>query len=85
MGLALRLLSPDEKRLSGAASGLFIESVSEAATRAGVQTGDLLLAINGLPVVSVAQALTVVAPADKSAAVLIMRGDSKLYVPLRLL
>ena len=85
MGLALRLLSPDEKRLSGAAAGLFIESVSEAATRAGVQTGDLLLAINGLPVVSVAQALSAVALTDKSAAILIMRGDSKLYVPLRLL
>jgi serine protease Do len=85
MGLALRLLTPDEKRLSGAATGLFIEGVSEAATRAGVQTGDLLLAINGLPVVSVAQALSAVAPADKSAAILIMRGDNKLYVPLRLL
>ena len=85
LGLALRLLSPEEKRQSGAAAGLLIEGVSDAATRAGVQTGDVLLAINGLPIVSLDQVPSALANTDTSAALLVLRGDSKIYVPLRLL
>ena len=48
----MRPLNPEEKRQSGLASGLPIDGVSGAATRAGVQLGDLLLAIDGEPISS---------------------------------
>jgi len=84
LGLALRPITPDEVRRSGIASGLLVEAVSGAAARAGLQPGDVLLAINGLPVASVAQAHAAVGPVDKAVALLVQRGDTKIYVPVRL-
>ena len=84
LGLALRPLQPGEKRDSGIASGLLIEGVSGAAARAGVQAGDVLLAIDGQPVASVTQARDAIASSAKSAALLLQRGEMKIYVPVRL-
>ena len=61
-----------------------VEGASGASARAGMKAGDLLLAIDGRPVTSVEQANAAVAPSDKSAALLVQRGASKLYVALRL-
>lgn len=84
LGLALRPLNADEKRESGLAVGLRVEGVSGAAARAGVQAGDLLLAIDGQAVSSLAQAAVAARSAGQSAAILVQRGAAKLYVPLRL-
>ena len=84
LGLAMRPLQADEKRQSGIASGLLIERVSGAAERAGVRAGDVLLAIDGRPVTSLAEASTAVARSDKSMALLVQRGELKIYVPVRL-
>jgi serine protease Do len=85
LGLALRALQPEEQRASGLTAGLLIEGVSDIAARAGVQTGDLLLAIDGRPVSTVAQASAAAAGrSDKAVAILVQRGAMKLYVPLRL-
>lgn len=84
LGLALRPLQADEKRGSGIAEGLVIEDAAGAAARAGVQAGDVLLAINGTPVSSVEQVRKVVAGADKSVALLVQRGREKIFVPVRL-
>lgn len=84
LGLTLRLAKPDELGAMGASGGLFIEKVSGAAERAGVQAGDLLLAINNENMLNVAQARTA---ADRSAgavALLLLRDGSRLYIPLRL-
>ena len=84
LGLTLRLAKPDELGAMGASGGLFIEKVSGAAERAGVQAGDLLLAINNENMHNVAQARTA---ADRSAgavALLLLRDGSRLFVPLRL-
>src|ERR1019366_4608985 len=78
MGLALRPLRPEELRESGVASGLLIEAVSGSAQRAGVQPGDVLLAIDGKPVASVAQASAAVGRLDTSAALLVQRGGVKI-------
>jgi serine protease Do len=84
LGVALRLQKPEELRTSGSSTGLFIDKVSGVAERAGVQPGDLLLAINQEPMQSVEQAMTVAARAGKSVALLLMRDGERIYIPLRL-
>ena len=84
LGLALRPLQPAEQRASGVEHGLLIEDSTGAAERAGVESGDVLLAVNGTPVDSVAQVRAAVAKADKSIALLIQRGDAQIFVPVRL-
>ncbi len=84
LGLALRPLQPDEKRQARVGSGLLIEDVTGAAERAGVQPGDILLSIDGHPVASVTDAQARARAAGRSAALLVQRGNDKVYVPLRL-
>ena len=84
LGLALRPLQPEERRDAGISFGLMVEGVSGAAARAGVQPGDVLLAIDGHSLTSVDQASAAVASSDTSVALLVQRGDMKTYVPLRL-
>ncbi|WP_427912889.1 DegQ family serine endoprotease [Ramlibacter sp. MMS24-I3-19] len=83
LGLALRPLDRDEQAQVGA-PGLVVEDASGAAARAGVQPGDVVLAVNGTPAKSIEQVRSVVAKADKSVALLIQRGDDKIFVPVRL-
>ena len=83
LGLALRPLQPDEKRQSGIKEGLLVEDVSGAAARAGVEPGDVVLSINGTPAKSVEQARSAIAKSDKSVALLIQRGEDKIFVPVR--
>ena len=84
LGLSLRPLQPDEIRESGITAGLVVEGVSGASARAGLQVGDLLVAIDGRPVTSAEQAAGLVARSDRAAALLVQRGGTKLYVALRL-
>jgi len=84
LGLALRPLDPMEKRQSGIPSGLVIEDAGGAAQMAGVQPGDVLLSVNGKAVNSVAQVRDVVGKSSKSVALLIQRGDDKIFIPVRI-
>ncbi len=84
LGLALRPLQPDEKREASVETGLLIEDAAGPSAMAGVQAGDVLLAINGTPAKTVEQVREVVAKADKSVALLIQRGDDKIFVPVRI-
>jgi serine protease Do len=84
LGLALRPLQRDEQREAGVDGGLLIEQASGAAARAGVQSGDVLLAVNGTPARDVAQVRSVVAKAGKSVALLVLRDGDRIFVPVRL-
>ena len=84
LGLALRPLAPGEARQAGVASGLVVAQVSGPAARAGVQPGDMLLAVNGTPVRDVEQVKAGVAKAGKSIALLIERDGERIFVPVRL-
>ena len=84
LGLALRPLNSGEMRQAGVDGGLLVEQSGGAAALAGVEAGDLVLAINGTPVKTLDQARSVVAQADKSVALLIQRGDDKIFVPVRI-
>ena len=82
LGLALRPLQPDEKREAKVDGGLVVEQASGAAARAGVQPGDVVVAVNGQPVKDVEQVRSIVAKADKSVALLVQRDGQQLFVPV---
>jgi serine protease Do len=85
LGLSLRPLQPDEARQAGiTGGGLVVEDVSGPAERAGVQPGDVVLAVNGTPARSIEQVREVVAKANKSVALLVQRGEDKIFVPVRI-
>lgn len=83
LGLALRPLQPEERKESGIAVGLLIENAGGPSEQAGVQAGDVLLSVNGTPARSVEQVRDQVAHA-KSVALLIQRGDNRIFVPVRI-
>jgi serine protease Do len=86
LGLSLRPLEPEERREVGVAEGLVIEQARGPAAAAGVQPGDVLLAINGAPAKNIEQvrAAMAKATAGKSVALLIERDGNKIFVPVRL-
>jgi len=84
LGLALRPLQPAEAAESGASHGLVVAQVSGPAASAGVRPGDLLLAVNGKPVSTVDGVRDLIAKSGRSAALLIQRGDDKIFVPVKL-
>jgi serine protease Do len=84
LGLALRPLDQMERRESGIASGLVIEDAGGAAAIAGVRRGDVLLSVNGKAVSSVGEVRDLVGKANKSVALLIQRGDDKIFIPVRI-
>ena len=84
LGLALRPLTKDEKREAKVESGMIVEDVAGAAARAGIETGDVLLAINGRSVESIEQVKSVLAAKPKSVALLVQRDGEKIFVPVKL-
>jgi serine protease Do len=84
LGLALRPLDPMERRQSGIPAGLLVEDAGGPAQVAGVQPGDVLLSVNGKAVNSVEQVRDVVGKSSKSVALLIQRGDDKIFIPVRI-
>jgi serine protease Do len=84
LGLALRPLTREERREVQGEGGLVIERVSGAAERAGVEEGDLLVAINGRPVTSIDLVKSVMAAKPKSVALLIERDGERIFVPVNL-
>lgn len=84
LGVALRPLTRDELARTHLQSGLFVEAVSGSAARAGVLPGDVLLAINGVAVKSVDQVQGVMSKQPKSVALLILRDDERMFVPVEL-
>jgi len=84
LGLALRPLDPNERRQSGIPSGLVIEDAGGPAIAAGVMPGDVLLSVNGKPVSSVEQVRDMVSKSTKSVALLIQRGNDRIFIPVRI-
>lgn len=85
LGLIVRPLTPDERNKAEATEGegLMVERVSDGpAGRAGIRPGDVILAVNGEKVASEEQLRTLVDKQGKRLALLIARGDGKLFVPV---
>jgi len=84
LGLAVRPLSPDEKKELGAAQGVMVEEVGGAAARAGIRPGDVITAVNGTPVKSPDELRRQVEKAKGSIALLVRRGDASIFVPIEI-
>jgi serine protease Do len=84
LGLALRPLNPDERQQAGVSGGLLVEDAQGHAAEAGIQPGDVVLSVDGTPVQSVSQLRKLVQDHGTQIALLIQRGDARLFVPVAL-
>ncbi len=84
LGVAVRPLTPDEKRQAEVKGGVIVEQANGAAARAGIRPGDIILSVNGQPIDSVEQLRGIIAKSGKKAAILVERGDSRIFVPVDL-
>ena len=84
MGLAVRPRVPGEGEAAGMTGGLLVEGVSGAAERAGVQPGDVILAVNGRPVKSAAELREASGGAQRKVALLVQRNSARIYLPVNL-
>jgi serine protease Do len=82
--MKLRPLTPAERSEVGVAGGLVVEESGGRAASAGIQQGDVVLSVNGTPVNSVSQLRDLVQKHGDQVALLIQRGDSRIFVPVGL-
>jgi serine protease Do len=84
LGVAVRALTPQEKSSTSLTRGLVVERSAGAAASAGIQPGDVILAVNGSPVSSPEQLRQIIAKAGNSVALLIQRDNAQIFVPVDL-
>ena len=83
LGVAVRPLTADEKR-SGDIEGVVVQDVAGAAERAGVQAGDVIIAVNNTPVKSVDELKSLISKSGKTVALLVQRNDARIFIPVTL-
>jgi hypothetical protein len=84
-GIAATNLSKEQKAILKITGGVLVEDTTGAAARAGIQSGDVIVAVNNQEVNSVEELTKLLNdPARKSVALLVKRGESAHYVSLRL-
>jgi serine protease Do len=85
LGLAVSELTEAQKKELKLKGGVKIDSAAEAATRAGLREGDIVLAINNTEVANVKEFESALAKADKSkpVSVLFRRGEWAQYALIR--
>ncbi|HJV25768.1 MAG TPA: DegQ family serine endoprotease [Aromatoleum sp.] len=84
LGLTGRALTSEEASQLGVRGGVVVERVSGAAAQAGLQAGDVILALNNQPVTSLQALRQLVEKAGKRFALLAQRGSARIYVPIRI-
>jgi serine protease Do len=84
-GLSVRPLDPRERAQVETEGSLVVENVSGPALAAGVERGDIILAVNGKKVKSLSELQAAAKSAGKTVALLLQRSDgSTAFLPLRL-
>ncbi|WP_233831938.1 DegQ family serine endoprotease [Paraburkholderia sp. ZP32-5] len=84
LGVAVRPLTPEEKSSASVSHGLLVQQAGGAAASAGIQPGDVILAVNGRPVTSIDQLKQMISGAGNSIALLIQRDNAQIFVPVDL-
>jgi serine protease Do len=83
LGLGVRMLTEAERKKLATENGLIVEQVQGPAARAGLRSGDVILALNAQPVRTVEQFRRLLETTGNNVALLVQRQDSKLYVPVQ--
>jgi len=86
LGLSVVDLTTEQKGELGIANGVLVENTEGQAAKAGIRRGDVIQAVNNQDVKSVDDLNRLLGAVDRSrtVALLIKRGDSSVYVPLKL-
>jgi serine protease Do len=84
LGVAVRPLTPEEKSSASVSHGLLVQQAGGAAASAGIQPGDVILAVNGRPVTNIDQLKQMILGAGNSIALLIQRDNAQIFVPVDL-
>ncbi len=84
LGLTVRNLNRDETRQLGVRGGILVESASGVAAESGIRSGDVILALNNRGFSTVDEFRQLVDRAGKRFALLVQRGDARIFVPVRL-
>lgn len=84
LGLAVRDLSPQEKQSEGVTHGLVVMRTGGPAEQAGVESGDIILSLNGTPVTSAAQLSDKLKKAGNNVALLVQRDGQQIFIPVDL-
>jgi serine protease Do len=82
LGLVLRPLEPKEQQELHTKGKLLVDDVSGPALAAGLQPGDVVLAVNGTSVSTLAELKREVARAGHNVALLVQREDGQRYIPI---
>ncbi len=85
IGLILHELTPQQKKKLNGKNGLLVTDAQGVAATAGIRRGDVVLGLNNTEAVGVEQfnkALAAIAN-GKTVAVLVLRGENTLYVPIK--
>jgi serine protease Do len=82
----VRPLNPDERREAkvDAGAGVVVEHAGGRAALAGIQAGDIVLAVDGVPVRSPDALRLTLGKLNGIAALLVQRGDARVFVPVPL-
>ncbi|MGC3999386.1 MAG: DegQ family serine endoprotease [Anaeromyxobacter sp.] len=84
LGITVRALTVEEARQLGVDGGALVQGVGGPAARAGIQPGDVVVAVNNTPVESLETLRAVVGKAKDRVALLVQRGDARIFVPVDL-
>ncbi|HEU4515753.1 MAG TPA: DegQ family serine endoprotease [Steroidobacteraceae bacterium] len=82
-GLAVRPLTGNERERLGTDGRLVVEDADGPAAIAGVERGDVILAVNNRPVTSIGEFRTAVNASSGTVALLIQRDGAEIFIPVR--
>ncbi|MGB8241220.1 MAG: Do family serine endopeptidase [Azonexus sp.] len=84
LGVVVRPLTPEEQRRADVSNGVVVENVAGAAAKAGIKAGDIVLSVNGEAITSTEQLRNLITKAEKRVAILVDRGNSRIFIPVDL-
>jgi len=84
LGLAVRPLSPAERKQAETEGGVVVENAQGPAARAGIRPGDVILGVNGKPIRNPQELRDAIAKSASVVALLVQRNDARIYVPVPL-
>jgi serine protease Do len=83
LGLAVRPLTPEESKQAKVDGGVVVQNAQGAAARAGIQSGDVILGVNGQTIHNIDELREAVSKSNDVVALLVQRNDARIYVPVR--